>query len=110
MLKTIRVAYFALGLVVLVVEDLMDGVPGLQKKEEALKRVKEVVTAILGFWPAWIPDLVLGWAIDAIVATLQPGRHLSQRHGRSASGSRGLTGPSPRRRPGWRTAPTGGWC
>jgi len=68
MLRVIRIAYFALGLVVLVVEDLMDGVPGLQKKEEALKRVKEVVTAILGFWPAWIPDAVLGWAVDSIVA------------------------------------------
>ena len=32
MLKVIRIAYFALGLAVLVVEDLMDGVPGLQKK------------------------------------------------------------------------------
>lgn len=68
MLKVIRIAYFALGLAVLVVEDLMDGVPGLQKKEEAMKRVKELVNAILGFWPAWIPDTVLGWAIDQIVA------------------------------------------
>lgn len=68
MLKVIRIAYFALGLAVLVVEDLMDGVPGLQKKEEAMKRVKEVVDAILGFWPAWIPDPILGWAIDQIVA------------------------------------------
>lgn len=68
MLKLLRVVYFAVGLVVLVVEDLMDGVPGLQKKEEAMKRVKEVVNAILGFWPAWIPDPILGWAIDQIVA------------------------------------------
>ncbi len=67
MLKVLRVVYFAVGLVVLVVEDLMDGVPGIQKKEEALKRVKDVVISILGFWPAWIPDVLVGWVIDTVV-------------------------------------------
>jgi hypothetical protein len=68
MLKALRIVYFATGLAVLVVEDLMDGVPGIQKKEEAIKRVKDVVTAVLGFWPSFIPDSILGWVIDTIVA------------------------------------------
>lgn len=68
MLKALRIVYFATGLAVLVVEDLMDGVPGIQKKEEAIKRVKDMVNAILGFWPPFLPDGVLGWLIDTIVA------------------------------------------
>jgi hypothetical protein len=68
MLKALRIVFAATALAVLVVEDLMDGVPGIQKKEEALKRVKELVVAIIGFWPAWLPDPVVGWAIDAVVS------------------------------------------
>ncbi|MEN2982548.1 MAG: hypothetical protein ABDH20_08465 [Thermus sp.] len=67
MLKAIRILYVAIGLAVLVVEDLMDGVPGLQKREEATRRVKELVTAVLGFWPPFIPDPVVGWLIDTVV-------------------------------------------
>jgi hypothetical protein len=68
MLKALRIVFAATALAVLVVEDLMDGVPGVQKKEEALKRVKELVVSLIGFWPAWLPDSVVGWAIDAVVA------------------------------------------
>lgn len=68
MLKTLRIAYAAVALAVLVVEDLLDGQPGVQKKAEAIGRVKELVAAILGHWPAWLPDQVIGWAIDMTVA------------------------------------------
>ncbi len=68
MLKALRIVFAATALAVLVVEDLMDGVPGIQKKEEALKRVKELVVSIIGFWPAWLPDSVVGWVIDMVVA------------------------------------------
>ncbi|WP_243092577.1 hypothetical protein [Thermus hydrothermalis] len=68
MLKLIRIVYFATALAVLVTEDLMDGVPGIQKKEEAIKRIRDLVASILGFWPAWLPDNVVGWAIDLIVS------------------------------------------
>ncbi|MCX7850982.1 hypothetical protein [Thermus sp.] len=67
MLRAIRILYVAIGLAVLAVEDLMDGVPGLQKKEEAIRRVKELVTAVLGGWPSFIPDPVVGWLIDTVV-------------------------------------------
>jgi hypothetical protein len=67
-LRVLKIIFAATALAVLVVEDLMDGVPGIQKKEEALKRVKELVVAIIGFWPAWLPDSVVGWAIDAVVS------------------------------------------
>ena len=68
MLKTLRIVYSAVALAVLLVEDLFDGVPGLQKREQALSRVKDLVTAVLGVWPSWIPDPVVGWAIDTTVA------------------------------------------
>ncbi|UZX15029.1 hypothetical protein KQ693_10415 [Thermus sp. PS18] len=85
MLKLLRVVYFATGLAVLVVEDLMDGVPGIQKKAEAIGRVKDVVMAILGFWPAWIPDSVLGWVIDTVVGIFN--RDGTFRKGEGAQGA-----------------------
>jgi len=85
MLKLLRVVYFAVGLAVLVVEDLMDGVPGIQKKEEALKRIKDVVVSILGFWPAWLPDQVVGWVIDMVVSVFN--RDGTFRKGEGAQGA-----------------------
>jgi hypothetical protein len=66
-LAVAKLVYAALGLVVLVVEDIMDGQPGAQKKEAAIARVKEVVTGILGYWPSFIPDALLGFLIDWVV-------------------------------------------
>lgn len=68
MLNVVKLVYAAVSLVVLLVEDLMDGQPGIQKKAEAITRIKDVVVAALGFWPAWIPDGLLGTAIDWVVS------------------------------------------
>jgi hypothetical protein len=38
-LAVAKLVYAALGLVVLVVEDIMDGQPGAQKKEAAIARI-----------------------------------------------------------------------
>jgi hypothetical protein len=78
-LSVVKLVYAAIILIVLVVEDIMDGQPGAQKKEAAIARIKEVVTAILGFWPSWIPDALLGVIIDWVVGrfntdgTFRPG-------------------------------------
>jgi len=87
MLKLIRIVYSAAALAVLVVEDLMDGQPGIQKKEEAVRRVRDLVVSFLGFWPSFIPDGVVGWAIDMIVAVFN--RDGTFRKGEGAQGAAG---------------------
>ncbi|WP_337869817.1 hypothetical protein [Meiothermus sp.] len=63
-----KLVYATVGLIVLLIEDIMDGLPGAQKREAAIARIKEVVTGILGFWPAFIPDVLLGMVIDWVVS------------------------------------------
>jgi hypothetical protein len=67
MLKTITTAYGALAFIVLLIEDVNDGVPGAQKKIEATAQFKAMLASALGMYPAWLPDVLVGAAIDLLV-------------------------------------------
>jgi hypothetical protein len=63
----ISIAYSTFAFVVLLIEDMNDGVAGAQKKLEATKRFKEMLTSVVGVYPGWLPDGLVSAAIDAIV-------------------------------------------
>lgn len=69
-MKYIGTIYTAILLVVTIVEDLSDGDEGLTKREDAIRLIKQLITSALGFYPAWLPDVLLGAIIDMVVNLL----------------------------------------
>ena len=59
--------FSTLQLAVTIVEDASDGTPGAQKEDAALAQFKAALTAALGTYPAWIPDIFVRTAIRFIV-------------------------------------------
>lgn len=70
LLKLIPALYAFILFSVTVVEDAFDGVPGPQKKTEAVAQLKAVLTAAKITLPAFVTDELLGTLVDVVVAVL----------------------------------------
>lgn len=70
MLKYVTTVYAAVQLAILVVEDAGDGVPGAQKKADAIKKVDELLAGAGLKRPVFLSDALLGTLIDVLVAVL----------------------------------------
>jgi hypothetical protein len=70
--RILLAVYAAVGLAVQVVEDIKaDGqLNGPEARALAIAKVKELVTAAVGFYPWWLPDALIGSLIDIIVRAL----------------------------------------
>ena len=70
MFRILLAVYAAAALAVQLVEDARDGTPGPEARAQAVARVRELVTAALGFYPWWLPDALVGALIDRLVSLL----------------------------------------
>ncbi|HEX2864670.1 MAG TPA: hypothetical protein VHN99_08870 [Deinococcales bacterium] len=70
MLKLLVTLYAAVGLAVQIVEAAKGDADPAAAREQAVQTVRQLVTAALGTYPWWLPDQLVGAAIDQLVALL----------------------------------------
>ena len=70
MLKILMTVYAAIGLAVQLIEAAKDGGAPVQAREQAIGMVRQFVTAALGAYPWWLPDALIGAAVDQLVALM----------------------------------------